>query len=233
MRLVAATRILNEQDIVEAFVRHTAAFVDHHVLLDNGSIDGTLDILGKLRGEGLQVSLYGTASLSFNEVESGTFLFRTAVTAHGADWVLMLDTDEFIDGRHIGASLRDYLAWVSSSLEAQSWSAIALAPRLTSGFLDGASPPWRHGARDDARRASAAIERLAREAASLPGHWIEPRVLDVADLDAVASEDDGAEEIRVRSLVRGAGELASSRGLLVRRSGEWTVNGPLPAVLTR
>ena len=155
-----------------------------------------------------------------------------AAAAIDAAWPAWLGPEPWLMG-WVDPVVRDYLAWVSSSLEAQSWSAFALAPRLTSGFLDGASPPWRHGARDDARRASAAIERLAREAASLPGHWIEPRVLDVADLDAVASEDDGAEEIRVRSLVRGAGELASSRGLLVRRSGEWTVNGPLPAVLTR
>ena len=48
MRLVAVTKILDEADIVEAFARHTANYVSHHIFLDNGSVDGTVEILKAL-----------------------------------------------------------------------------------------------------------------------------------------------------------------------------------------
>ena len=52
MRPVAVTKILDEADIVEAFARHTAHYVGHHIFLDNGSVDGTVEILRQLRDEG-------------------------------------------------------------------------------------------------------------------------------------------------------------------------------------
>jgi glycosyltransferase involved in cell wall biosynthesis len=52
MRIVAMTRALNEADIIECFVRHTSAFVAHHVIMDDGSSDGTIDILTALKREG-------------------------------------------------------------------------------------------------------------------------------------------------------------------------------------
>ena len=58
MRLVAISRILNEADIVEAFVRHTSTLVDHHILLDNGSTDATLNIQSALHGEGLSIEVH-------------------------------------------------------------------------------------------------------------------------------------------------------------------------------
>ena len=51
MRLTAVTRVLNEEDIIEPFIRHHAAFVEAHILLDNGSGDRTLEILAALRRE--------------------------------------------------------------------------------------------------------------------------------------------------------------------------------------
>ena len=45
MTLIGITRVLNEDDIVEAFVRHHATMVDHHLILDNGSSDETVNIL--------------------------------------------------------------------------------------------------------------------------------------------------------------------------------------------
>ena len=99
MRLVAVTRILDETDIVESFVRHTASLVDHPIFLDNGSQDGTLDILTSLSKEGLPISVMQNKCVSFNEGSHLTFLFREAATKHGADWVACLDADEFLDDR--------------------------------------------------------------------------------------------------------------------------------------
>jgi glycosyltransferase involved in cell wall biosynthesis len=110
MKLVAVTRILNEADIVEAFVRHTAALVDHHILLDNGSTDATLDILKSLYIEGLSLEVHHSAKVAFAETEQNNYLFLLAAGLRGADWVMPLDTDEFIDTPDNGTALRTALS---------------------------------------------------------------------------------------------------------------------------
>ena len=110
MRVVAVSRIKDEADIIEPFVRHTAAFVDHHVLLDNGSADATIDILTRLRAAGRNLSLYRNATSIFVEEPFNTFLYREAAAAHGAQWVLFLDADEFIAWRGAPADFRAWLA---------------------------------------------------------------------------------------------------------------------------
>ncbi len=108
MRLVAVTRVLNEDDIVEAFVRHHAALVDHHILLDNGSTDRSLAILKALRAEGLPLTVLQTRAAHFCEPPVLTALHRMAA-GMGADWVLMLDCDEFVDQRGAEGGLRAVL----------------------------------------------------------------------------------------------------------------------------
>ncbi len=115
MRLVAVTRVLNEADIVEAFARHTAHSVDHHVFLDNGSHDGTVEILGALRDAVGGIDLLQVNTVTFCEHLHNTMLYRIAGAA-AADWVCCLDTDEFIGLRH--GSLREALATVPAGLEA-------------------------------------------------------------------------------------------------------------------
>jgi hypothetical protein len=109
MRIVAITRVLDEADVIEAFVRHTAAYVQHHVFLDNGSVDGTIEILRALKQEGIPLSVWQTRCVSFNEANHLTFLFRQAVARHAPDWVACIDCDEFIDDRRTPAGLADML----------------------------------------------------------------------------------------------------------------------------
>ena len=110
MRLVAVSRVLNEDDIVEAFVRHHAPLVDHHVLLDNGSIDRTVEILRKLSESGLPLTVFSNRAPTFSETAFNTFLYRYAVEEQRAEAVLFLDADEFLDLRRIGVGLRKRLA---------------------------------------------------------------------------------------------------------------------------
>jgi glycosyltransferase involved in cell wall biosynthesis len=112
VKLVAATRVLNESDIIEAFVRHTASFVDHHLFIDNGSVDGTLDILQNLQREGFGLSVFQSRACSFVESQALTLMYRHAAVAHRADWVVLLDADEFIDDRALGRMLRDHMSAV-------------------------------------------------------------------------------------------------------------------------
>ena len=51
MSLVAVCKVLDEADMVEAFARHTAHYVAHQIFVDNGSVDGTVEILQALRRE--------------------------------------------------------------------------------------------------------------------------------------------------------------------------------------
>jgi glycosyltransferase involved in cell wall biosynthesis len=109
MKMVAISRILDEADIIEAFVRHTATFVGHHIILDNGSTDGTIEILRSLAAEGISLTVYQNLSVSFSEQAFMTFMFKEAVREYGADWVACLDGDEFIDDRHLSGGLNEYL----------------------------------------------------------------------------------------------------------------------------
>ncbi len=95
-KLISVTRILNEDDIVEAFVRHNVLSLNHMIFLDNGSTDSTLAILKALQEEGLPITVFQGPSLSFDEVSANTWLYRLVDQLHKADWVVFLDADEFL-----------------------------------------------------------------------------------------------------------------------------------------
>ena len=99
MRIVAATRIRDEEDIIESFVRHTAPYVGHHVFVDNGSTDRTIEILHRLKEEGFNITVFENGVAWFYEHGYNTYLYKMAVLQHQADWVIYLDADEFIDDR--------------------------------------------------------------------------------------------------------------------------------------
>jgi glycosyltransferase involved in cell wall biosynthesis len=110
VKIVAATRLFNEDDIVEAFVRHNANFVDHLIFLDNGSVDRTIEILMHLKDEGFSTSLLRQKCCFFLESLQNTILYNTAARYSGADWVVFLDADEFLDTRKSDVAWRDRLS---------------------------------------------------------------------------------------------------------------------------
>lgn len=108
-RVVAITRVLNEADIIESFIRHNRSFVDHHILLDNGSSDGTVEILNGLKEEGFPITVFKNISVTFNESDFLTSMYKKAYEEYGADWVLCLDADEFVDDRKSAGGLTKLL----------------------------------------------------------------------------------------------------------------------------
>src|SRR5688572_6009541 len=98
MRLVAVSIVKNEADIIEAFVRHTLAWVDHHLVFDHDSTDGTREILQALRAEGLPIELFTDDALGNLQQARSNHLTRRAATRLAADWVLPLDADEIFTG---------------------------------------------------------------------------------------------------------------------------------------
>jgi hypothetical protein len=108
-KIVSVTRIFNEEDIVEAFVRHNATHLDHMVFLDNGSSDATLDILRSLAAElPITINVWQTPAVTFDEISVNTYLYQLASQLYHAAWVVFLDTDEFLDIAG-GGMLRDHL----------------------------------------------------------------------------------------------------------------------------
>jgi hypothetical protein len=95
-KIVSVTRILNEDDIVEAFTRHNATHLDHLLFLDNGSTDRTLEILKSLQSEGFPLTVFQSRALTFEEAASNTWAYQLASQLHHAAWVIFLDADEFI-----------------------------------------------------------------------------------------------------------------------------------------
>ncbi|HWA26120.1 MAG TPA: glycosyltransferase family 2 protein [Lacunisphaera sp.] len=95
---MAVALVKNEADVVEAFVRHTLAWVDHLLVLDHDSTDGTREILRALRREGLPLQLFTDDALGYLQEFRTTHLARLAAREAAADWVLPLDADEFLCG---------------------------------------------------------------------------------------------------------------------------------------
>jgi hypothetical protein len=98
MQLVAVSVVKNEADIIEAFVRHTRGWVDHHLVFDHDSSDGTREILGRLVREGLPLSVFTDDALGNLQQARSNHLTRVAAAELTADWILPLDADEFISG---------------------------------------------------------------------------------------------------------------------------------------
>jgi hypothetical protein len=106
--IVMTTVVRNEANIVEDFVRHSLAVgVDHVILTDNGSDDGTKDILADL-ARTLPVTLRHEDG-DFDQDGFAQAMVREAIGRLGASWVASFDVDEMIV-LPAGQSLADALS---------------------------------------------------------------------------------------------------------------------------
>lgn len=88
--------VKNEADVIEAFVRHNLAFMDTMIIIDNDSVDGTRNILVKLRREGLPIVLFDDPEVAYFQAEKVTAVYRDVVPRYKPRFVFLLDADEFI-----------------------------------------------------------------------------------------------------------------------------------------
>src|SRR3954453_17505925 len=96
MRLVMTLKLRDEADILEDNLRyHRALGVDFFVVTDNGSVDGTSEILHRYANAGLaHVIRIETSNLRDDEDEWTTRMARLAATEYEADWGFPDDADE-------------------------------------------------------------------------------------------------------------------------------------------
>ena len=59
--------VKNEVDIIETFIRYHISILDGMVILDNGSTDGTVEVINNLIKEGLPIYLLFDDNPSFDQ----------------------------------------------------------------------------------------------------------------------------------------------------------------------
>jgi SAM-dependent methyltransferase len=94
--IIGIAMVKNEQDIIEPFVRHNLKFLDYLMVLDNGSVDATREILLKLSRELDTVIVADDAGFEYTQSERMTRLLHGCQSAFFADYVVPLDADEFL-----------------------------------------------------------------------------------------------------------------------------------------
>lgn len=99
VKLCLWTHVQNEAPVIERMLKSAVDYIDYWVLVDNGSTDGTQDIIKdffekeKIPGK-LYQSKIGWKGHGINRQHSWEFLTDTA---HGCDYILRIDADEGIE----------------------------------------------------------------------------------------------------------------------------------------
>jgi Glycosyl transferase family 2 len=95
-RVVSLSMVKNEQDIIEPFIRHNVRFLDYMIILDNASVDETRRIALDCAREIGNVVVVDSEEFSYTQAERMTRLLHHCQSAFFADFVLLLDADEFL-----------------------------------------------------------------------------------------------------------------------------------------
>lgn len=131
-RVAAIMMIRDEDDIIEANIRHHARLgVDHFVILDHGSADATADILRALAAEGLSLTVLTYARDAEIELSQWYAALFTQVRALGAEIVLQIDGDEFW---HLATDSFATFDWSAPVITAPRFN--MFAPRTAVGSTD-------------------------------------------------------------------------------------------------
>lgn len=95
IRLAMTYMVKNEIDIIEANIRvHAALGVDCFVIIDNGSTDGTLELLESLSKE-FDIYLISRPVSDYRQSDWRTEMALIAREKMDSDWVISNDADEF------------------------------------------------------------------------------------------------------------------------------------------
>jgi glycosyltransferase involved in cell wall biosynthesis len=114
MKLIMTMMVRDEADIIAPMIdHHLAQGVDTIIVTDNGSVDGTYEIL---QSYGDRIELKRDPVHRKQQHSVVTAMAREAYSRLGADWVINADADEFWLPADGGASLRDAFLNIPTSL---------------------------------------------------------------------------------------------------------------------
>ncbi len=102
--VISITMVKNEQDIIEPFIRHHQKLFDKMIVLDNGSVDDTRRILDQCAAEFPELLEVIDGKGHYHQSERMTALLKKYQEYYKADFVFLLDADEFV-----AATSRAYL----------------------------------------------------------------------------------------------------------------------------
>lgn len=166
MRIAAVSMIRNEADILPDFLRHCAALFDRMLVVEHCATDGSREILDAARAAGLPLSVWRLSSRAYQQEAVFNALVRRAF-AEGADWVFVLDADEFLEvpGR---AALEDLLLSCPAEVAEFRWRNVA---PLTLGRFGAFAVAGEYAvATEPSPYGKVALSR--RFAARRPGFWV-------------------------------------------------------------
>lgn len=106
----------NEADILEPFVRHNLTLLDALYLVDHCSTDGSREILSRLCEEDDRLRVIFHDDPEFDQAGLTTAYAKRLARQYAADWIFILDADEFISVDSPGTLAQRLPA--ASSLEA-------------------------------------------------------------------------------------------------------------------
>jgi hypothetical protein len=179
VRVILTLLVRDEIDVIAANLEyHLAQGIDHIIVMDNGSCDGTRELLAQYQTRG-RITLFHEPPSDFSQHRWVTRMARLAYTNFGADWVINGDADEAFVWRD--GSIHEALARVPPDVH-------TLAVSRTD-FV-----PFQRPERD-----SPFIEMVYRKAVSLnlAGRVLPPKVLHRGVPDVVITQGNhGAESIQ-------------------------------------
>lgn len=114
MKLVSISWVRNEADIIETFIRHHAPLVERMVVIDNGSTDGTIDILRSLARERFSLDIRQDPAPCHAQAAALTNLMHELTETARPDLILPLDADEFLTA-HGGQDIGNILSMLPQS----------------------------------------------------------------------------------------------------------------------
>lgn len=130
MKLVVTAMVRDEADIIRQWIDyHLAQGVDAIIITDNGSVDGTREILQQYSDAG-SIDLRDEPIQRKQQGELVTAMAREASTRYGADWVINADADEFLIPVDRSLTLRDVFERLDPALASFTVPVVNLIGRI-------------------------------------------------------------------------------------------------------
>jgi glycosyltransferase involved in cell wall biosynthesis len=135
VKLWGTLLVRDEVDVVAACIEH-ALFqgVEHVIVTDNASIDGTRETLADYESAGV-ITVIDEPNTQYRQSEWVTRMSKAACAA-GADWIIHLDADEFPKPLAPGVTLAHTLARLDDSVT------VVQSPRRNLRRRRGDNRPW-------------------------------------------------------------------------------------------